>query len=67
MLRQVESVVDTIAFGLIDTLEATASLQVKADADNLHGSLEVAINAYEGVSVNTGRKLLRQRAVAVAA
>lgn len=58
---------DTIAFQVIDTLEAVVSVQVKGDADNLHATIEVAINAYDGLSVSTVRKLLRQHVVAVAA
>ncbi|KAK4224347.1 hypothetical protein QBC38DRAFT_371207 [Podospora fimiseda] len=46
-LRAVEGVVDTIAFGLIDLVEATtAAPEIDEDHEALIGTLEIAIQAY---------------------
>jgi len=51
VLRQIESVVDTIAFALIDMVESQA-----ADLSNQQGSLDMtlqtAINSYDGLSLS---------------
>ncbi|KAM7215128.1 hypothetical protein V8F06_009446 [Rhypophila decipiens] len=53
VLHQVESIVDTIAFGLIDTIEVGLQKQrVQNDANSLSSSLTICINAYEGPAVN---------------
>jgi hypothetical protein len=49
VLRQVETVVDTIAFGLIDTVEAKAT-ELRGDAGALKGTIELAIKKYDGIT-----------------
>ncbi|KAK3201594.1 hypothetical protein GRF29_185g1508056 [Pseudopithomyces chartarum] len=49
VLRQIENVVDTLAFTLIDTVESRAS-DLQAQAGSLTGSLDVCIAKYEGLS-----------------
>jgi hypothetical protein len=48
VLRQVESVVDTIAFSLIDGVQSRAA-DLTVQANSLDGTLTTAINAYSGV------------------
>ena len=50
VLRQVEAVVDTIAFGLIDMLEGQVT-DVQSQANNLHQTIEISISSYDGLSV----------------
>jgi len=69
VLRQVESVVDTIAFGLIDTVESRAS-DLQSQAQSLSGTLTVCIQKYEGLtgSVKAKRSLrFARREIAAAA
>ncbi|KAK3328056.1 UVI-1 [Cercophora scortea] len=49
-LRQVESVVDTVAFQLIDQVQSKAS-DLTQQAKSLDGSLNLAINSYDGLQV----------------
>ncbi|KAK4458980.1 hypothetical protein QBC42DRAFT_340639 [Cladorrhinum samala] len=58
VLRQVEGVVDTIAFSLIDSVEVTAQKNsIQQDSNSLHATIELSINNYEGVvTVNTNIK-----------
>ncbi|KAK2013297.1 hypothetical protein LZ32DRAFT_676385 [Colletotrichum eremochloae] len=49
VLRQVESVVDTIAFGLIDTVESRAA-DLHQQAASLGATLDVCIEKYEGIA-----------------
>ncbi|OSS47059.1 hypothetical protein B5807_10100 [Epicoccum nigrum] len=58
VLRQVESVVDTIAFSLIDMVESRAK-DLQADAQSLDGTLETCINAYSGVTNGITKRSLR--------
>ncbi|KAK4211507.1 hypothetical protein QBC37DRAFT_484544 [Rhypophila decipiens] len=52
ILRQIESVVDTIAYGLIDIISpADERRMITSDSNSLHGTIEVSIKAYEGVDV----------------
>ncbi|KAI6546597.1 hypothetical protein MCOR05_000539 [Pyricularia oryzae] len=55
VLRQLESVVDTIAFGLIDLVQSRAS-DLTTQANQLGGTIEVCIQSYEGLGV-TKREL----------
>ncbi|CAE7220468.1 hypothetical protein PTTW11_11315 [Pyrenophora teres f. teres] len=66
VLRQVEKVVDTIAFGLIATFEARAN-DFKTQAGMLTGSLQVCIASYDGISVArpTRRSMAARREIAV--
>jgi hypothetical protein len=50
VLRQLEAVVDTIAFDLINNVDGGSS-KLQGQADSLHGTIEVAIKAYAGLSV----------------
>ncbi|TGJ78445.1 hypothetical protein E0Z10_g10309 [Xylaria hypoxylon] len=50
VLRQVESVVDTIAISLIDLVESRAK-DLTSEANALGGTLDLAIKQYEGLSV----------------
>ncbi|OLN93971.1 hypothetical protein CCHL11_03473 [Colletotrichum chlorophyti] len=54
ILRQLESVVDTIAFGLIDTIDGgagTAKGDVTKDANSLSATIGTAIEKYEGIQL----------------
>ncbi|KAI0912218.1 UVI-1 [Ustulina deusta] len=51
VLRQVEGVVDTIAIALIDIAEARAQ-DLESEANNLGGTLDLAIQKYQGISLN---------------
>ncbi|KAF1933716.1 UVI-1h [Didymella exigua CBS 183.55] len=67
VLRQVESVVDTIAFALIDTVQSRAA-DLQAQTQSLDGTLTTTINAYEGLSLRRKTRSLRiARQAAVAA
>ncbi|KAJ4331154.1 hypothetical protein N0V87_009382 [Didymella glomerata] len=68
VLRQIENVVDTIAFGLIDTVESRAS-DLQAQANSLSGSLDVCIQKYEGLSLSRKARSLKfaRREIAAAA
>jgi len=55
ILRQIENVVDTIAFGLIDAVESRAS-DLQREANSLDGTLTICINSYEGLSGNLKAK-----------
>ena len=55
VLRQIENVVDTIAFGLIDAVESRAS-DLQREANSLDGTLTICINSYEGLSGNLKAK-----------
>ncbi|KAJ2994016.1 hypothetical protein NUW58_g1662 [Xylaria curta] len=50
VLRQVEGVVDTLAIFLIDTVEVRAS-DFQSEANNLVGTLDLAIQQYEGIAL----------------
>ncbi|CAG5171171.1 uncharacterized protein ALTATR162_LOCUS7287 [Alternaria atra] len=68
VLRSVEGVVDTIAFGLIDTVQSRAS-DLQSQANSLSGTLQVCINSYDGLSLTRAKRTLRfaRREVAAAA
>ncbi|KAJ4400327.1 hypothetical protein N0V91_008786 [Didymella pomorum] len=68
VLRQIENVVDTIAFGLIDQVQSRAS-DLQSQANSLDGSLTICIEKYEGVGQSLKARSLRfaRREVAVAA
>ncbi|KAF4835729.1 hypothetical protein CGCTS75_v002219 [Colletotrichum tropicale] len=51
VLRQIESVVDTLAFTLIDTVQSQAS-QIQSSGESLSRTVETAINSYEGIDLN---------------
>ncbi|KAL6704378.1 hypothetical protein ACN47E_008230 [Coniothyrium glycines] len=48
VLRQIENVVDTIAFAIIDLVESRAA-DLQREANNLGGTLDICINSYEGL------------------
>ncbi|KZL63279.1 uvi-1 protein [Colletotrichum incanum] len=50
VLRQVEAIVDTIAFGLIDNVQSRAN-DLRDEANKLSGTLTLSIDAYDGVSL----------------
>jgi len=57
VLRQVENVVDTIAFGLIDIIQPpTQRNQVSSDANSLSGSIDTAIGKYQGLSLKMAKR-----------
>ncbi|KAJ4379380.1 hypothetical protein N0V86_005425 [Didymella sp. IMI 355093] len=58
VLRQVENVVDTIAFGLIDAVESRAS-DLQAQAQSLGGTLDTAIRSYDGLSLTRKTRSLK--------
>ncbi|KAI4631685.1 uncharacterized protein J4E87_002391 [Alternaria ethzedia] len=58
VLRQIEKVVDTIAFMLIDTFEARAA-DFKDEAGALSGTLTVCINQYQGITTGITKRNLR--------
>ncbi|KAF3042102.1 hypothetical protein E8E12_002691 [Didymella heteroderae] len=68
VLRQIENVVDTIAFSLIDAVQSRAS-DLQAQAQSLSGSLDVCIQKYEGLSLSRKTRSLKfaRREVAAAA
>ncbi|TRX98471.1 hypothetical protein FHL15_000545 [Xylaria flabelliformis] len=50
ILRQIESVVDTIAIDLINTVQViTTSKDIESDANSLGGTLDVCIQKYSGL------------------
>ncbi|KAI9146826.1 hypothetical protein HJFPF1_13394 [Paramyrothecium foliicola] len=51
VLRQLEAVVDTVAFMIIDTVESKAR-ELTDQANSLSGTINIAIDAYDGLSVN---------------
>ncbi|KAK1981209.1 hypothetical protein LZ30DRAFT_720924 [Colletotrichum cereale] len=51
VLRQIEGVVDTIALSLIDMVQSQ-STNLMSQAKSLDGTLENAITAYDGLSLN---------------
>ncbi|PQE06983.1 UVI-1 protein [Rutstroemia sp. NJR-2017a BBW] len=51
VLRQVENVVDTIAFGLIDDVQKE-SASLNENALSLKGTITIAINSYDGLSLS---------------
>ncbi|KAK1997014.1 hypothetical protein LX36DRAFT_637070 [Colletotrichum falcatum] len=51
VLRQIESIVDTIALGLIDAVESRAK-DLQGQADMLTASIDLTIERYEGISVS---------------
>ncbi|TEA17654.1 hypothetical protein C8034_v011847 [Colletotrichum sidae] len=51
VLRQVEAVVDSIAFSLIDLVESRAT-DLTSQANSLGGSLQTAIDSYDGINTN---------------
>lgn len=61
VLRQIESIVDTVAFQLIDLLESQASqrTQVTNDANSLSGTIGIAIQSYDGLSLNKVKRHAR--------
>jgi hypothetical protein len=50
VLRQIESIVDTIAFQLIDTVQSR-SKDLTAQANSLSMTITTAINSYQGLSL----------------
>ncbi|KAJ0363792.1 hypothetical protein COL154_005361 [Colletotrichum chrysophilum] len=50
-LRQIEAIVDTLAFTLIDTLEGQAS-EIQSEADSLSATIGDAITSYQGVNLD---------------
>ncbi|EAT82361.1 hypothetical protein HBI56_090270 [Parastagonospora nodorum] len=55
VLRQIENVVDTIAFALIDTVESRAK-DLQGQASALGNTLDLAVNRYQGIA-NVKRSL----------
>ncbi|TDZ31637.1 hypothetical protein C8035_v001861 [Colletotrichum spinosum] len=51
VLRQVEAVVDSIAFSLIDLVQSRAT-DLTSQANSLGGSLQNAIDSYDGINTN---------------
>jgi hypothetical protein len=68
VLRQIEGVVDTIAFALINNVQSRAT-DIQAQANSLSGTITIAINAYDGLSISSKARSLRfaRRAIAAAA
>ncbi|EDU47400.1 hypothetical protein PTRG_04493 [Pyrenophora tritici-repentis Pt-1C-BFP] len=65
VLRQIEGVVDTIAFMLIATFEARAS-DFQKEASTLTGTLSLCIAKYDGLSVSRNANTMStRRAIAV--
>ncbi|RMZ67329.1 uvi-1 [Pyrenophora seminiperda CCB06] len=65
VLRQVESVVDTIAFMLIDTFERKADFQ--AQGNSLSETITTCINKFEGIQISKRSIAFPRRAIAEAA
>ncbi|TLD22376.1 hypothetical protein PspLS_07750 [Pyricularia sp. CBS 133598] len=64
VLRQLESVVDTVAFMLIDGVESRAADLTK-EANNLSGTLQICVQSYEGLSLK--KRTLESNSVKFAA
>ncbi|KAI4648077.1 hypothetical protein J4E93_004488 [Alternaria ventricosa] len=58
VLRQIEQVVDTIAFMLIDTFEARAA-DLQKEAMSLTGTLDICIAKYQGITDGITKRNLR--------
>ncbi|KAK4445115.1 hypothetical protein QBC34DRAFT_413566 [Podospora aff. communis PSN243] len=53
VLRQLEAIVDTVAFSLIDSVDpATQKNMMTSDANSLSGTITIAINSYDGLSLS---------------
>jgi hypothetical protein len=60
VLRQLEAVVDTIAFMLIDSVDAaTQKNMMMTDANSLSGTIDIAINSYNGLGLKS-KKIKRK-------
>jgi hypothetical protein len=68
MFALANSHIQTIAFGLIDTVQSRAS-DLQSQANSLSGTLQVCINSYDGLSLTKAKRTLRfaRREVAAAA
>ncbi|EHK97582.1 UVI-1h [Glarea lozoyensis ATCC 20868] len=68
VLRQIEGVVDTVAFALIDSVQSRAT-DLQSQASSLSGTITTAINAYDGLSLSKRTAPISRvrRAVVVAA
>ncbi|KAF2998488.1 hypothetical protein E8E13_003103 [Curvularia kusanoi] len=66
VLRQIENVVDTIAFGLIDQVESRAA-DLQAQAQTLDGTLQVCIDSYSGINLQKRSMRFARRAMVAAA
>ncbi|KAF3180125.1 hypothetical protein TWF225_001828 [Orbilia oligospora] len=50
VLRSLEAIVDTVAFGIIDTVEVAASKDtIQSDAGSLSATISLSIKSYEGL------------------
>ncbi|KAH7319089.1 hypothetical protein BKA65DRAFT_569262 [Rhexocercosporidium sp. MPI-PUGE-AT-0058] len=65
-LREVENIVDTVAFALIDAVQSRAT-DLQRQGDALSGTLTTAINAYGGISLKREVPISRVRRALVAA
>ncbi|CBX98951.1 hypothetical protein IAQ61_007440 [Plenodomus lingam] len=66
VLRQVEGIVDTIAFSLIDSVQSRAT-DIQAQAASLDGTLSICITKYDGLSLSKRSLRFARREQAVAA
>ncbi|KAF3087298.1 hypothetical protein TWF569_008928 [Orbilia oligospora] len=50
VLRSLEAIVDTVALGIINTVEVAASKEtIQSDADSLSATISLSINSYQGL------------------
>ncbi|PVH68622.1 hypothetical protein DL98DRAFT_522641 [Cadophora sp. DSE1049] len=66
VLRQIENIVDTVAFALIDSVQSRAT-DLQNQAGSLDGTLTTAINSYSGISLKRAAPISRVRRALVAA
>ncbi|EPS45967.1 hypothetical protein H072_24 [Dactylellina haptotyla CBS 200.50] len=55
VLRSLEKIVDTIAFGLIDLVESQA-VQMTMDKESLGGTITLAIDSYDGLNLKSKQR-----------
>merc|ERR1711977_790957 len=66
VLRQIENVVDTVAFALIDSVQSRAT-DLQNQASSLGGTLNTAIDSYNGLSLKRAAPISRVKRAMVAA
>ncbi|KAG4420712.1 hypothetical protein IFR04_006098 [Cadophora malorum] len=66
VLRQIESIVDTAAFALIDSVQSRAT-DIQNQAASLDGTLNTAIDSYNGLSLKRAAPISRVKRALVAA
>ncbi|KAK6516164.1 hypothetical protein TWF506_006076 [Arthrobotrys conoides] len=60
VLRQLEAIVDTVAFAIIDLVDpSTQKMEITSDAASLSGTIDLSIKSYSGLSVTVKKRHAR--------